>query len=182
LSQLLVTDHHVQPVASQSIEEASSSDVAAGLQRGTIDVPESALLSRRQAVGCTRADASAGFRAGWARLARFVRPRLREWEARWFRAMAQLLGHERRLASRRGTVGATHTRPHTCSHLPHRPVRGRDGQASGAMRSAAVERLDAEIDIEMPMDSKRTSGARGRLLGVAAATPPSARARPKNSP
>ncbi len=32
-----------------------------------------------------RADAAAGFRAGWARLARFVRPRLREWEARWWR-------------------------------------------------------------------------------------------------
>ena len=32
-----------------------------------------------------RADASAGFRAGWARLARFVRPRRREWEARWWR-------------------------------------------------------------------------------------------------
>src|SRR5579859_3611508 len=34
-----------------------------------------------------RADAAAGFRAGWARLARFVQPRFREWEARWFRAM-----------------------------------------------------------------------------------------------
>lgn len=32
-----------------------------------------------------RADAAAGFRAGWARLARFVRPKLREWEARWWR-------------------------------------------------------------------------------------------------
>jgi hypothetical protein len=36
-----------------------------------------------------RADAAAGFRAGWARLARFVRPRLREWEARWFRSMRE---------------------------------------------------------------------------------------------
>jgi hypothetical protein len=34
-----------------------------------------------------RADAAAGFRAGWARLARFVGPRLPEWEARWFRSM-----------------------------------------------------------------------------------------------
>jgi hypothetical protein len=34
-----------------------------------------------------RADAAAGFRAGWARLARVVSPRLREWEARWFRSM-----------------------------------------------------------------------------------------------
>jgi len=34
-----------------------------------------------------RADAAEGFRAGWARLARFVTPKLREWEARWFRAM-----------------------------------------------------------------------------------------------
>jgi hypothetical protein len=31
--------------------------------------------------------AAAGFRAGWARLARFVRPGLREWEARSFRSM-----------------------------------------------------------------------------------------------
>jgi hypothetical protein len=36
-----------------------------------------------------RADAAAGYRAGWARLARFVGPRLREWEARWFRAMRE---------------------------------------------------------------------------------------------
>ena len=34
-----------------------------------------------------RADASAGFRAGWARVARFVTPRLREWEARWWRSV-----------------------------------------------------------------------------------------------
>jgi hypothetical protein len=37
----------------------------------------------------SRADAAAGFRAGWARLARVVRPKLREWEARWFRAMRE---------------------------------------------------------------------------------------------
>src|SRR5438552_17319240 len=36
-----------------------------------------------------RADAAAGFRAGWARLARFVRPKLRECEARWFRSMRE---------------------------------------------------------------------------------------------
>ncbi|HEX8967404.1 MAG TPA: hypothetical protein VF937_05965 [Chloroflexota bacterium] len=36
-----------------------------------------------------RADAAAGFRAGWARLARFVGPRLRDWESRWFRAMRE---------------------------------------------------------------------------------------------
>jgi hypothetical protein len=34
-----------------------------------------------------RANAADGFRAGWLRLARFVSPRLREWEARWFRSM-----------------------------------------------------------------------------------------------
>ncbi|HEY1295181.1 MAG TPA: hypothetical protein VGJ60_19045 [Chloroflexota bacterium] len=34
-----------------------------------------------------RADAAEGFRAGWARLARFIGPRLRDWEGRWFRAM-----------------------------------------------------------------------------------------------
>jgi hypothetical protein len=31
-------------------------------------------------------DAAAGFRAGWARFAHFVRPRLRDWESRWQRA------------------------------------------------------------------------------------------------
>jgi len=34
-----------------------------------------------------RADAASGFRAGWARLARFVGPRLRDWETRWRRAV-----------------------------------------------------------------------------------------------
>ena len=33
--------------------------------------------------------AAAGFRAGWARLARFVSPKLREWEARWWRAVRE---------------------------------------------------------------------------------------------
>jgi hypothetical protein len=33
--------------------------------------------------------ATDGFRAGWARLARLVGPRLREWEARWFRSMRE---------------------------------------------------------------------------------------------
>jgi hypothetical protein len=32
------------------------------------------------------ADAAAGFRAGWNRLARWVRLRLREWEQRWWHA------------------------------------------------------------------------------------------------
>ena len=32
-----------------------------------------------------RADAAAGFRAGWARLARFVGGRLGDWESRWWR-------------------------------------------------------------------------------------------------
>ena len=36
-----------------------------------------------------RADAAAGFRAGWSRLARFITPKLRDWEARWFRAMRE---------------------------------------------------------------------------------------------
>ncbi len=36
-----------------------------------------------------RADSAAGYRAGWARLARFISPRLRDWEARWFRAMRE---------------------------------------------------------------------------------------------
>jgi len=36
-----------------------------------------------------RADAAACFRARWSRLARSVRPRLRDWEARWWRAMRE---------------------------------------------------------------------------------------------
>jgi hypothetical protein len=36
-----------------------------------------------------RADAAAGFCAGWSRLARFLTPKLRDWEARWFRAMRE---------------------------------------------------------------------------------------------
>jgi hypothetical protein len=36
-----------------------------------------------------RADPAAGFRAGWNRLVRFVRPILREWESRWWRAMRE---------------------------------------------------------------------------------------------
>jgi hypothetical protein len=34
-----------------------------------------------------RSNAAAGFRAGWARMARLISPRLRDWEARWWRAM-----------------------------------------------------------------------------------------------
>jgi hypothetical protein len=47
-----------------------------------------------------RADAAAGFRAGWARLTRFVRPRLREWEARWWRMARE----NDRLRARLGVV------------------------------------------------------------------------------
>jgi hypothetical protein len=32
------------------------------------------------------ADAATGYRAGWTRLARFLGPRLRDWESRWLRA------------------------------------------------------------------------------------------------
>ena len=32
-----------------------------------------------------RSTAAAGFRAGWARLSRWVRPRLHDWEQRWWR-------------------------------------------------------------------------------------------------
>jgi hypothetical protein len=35
------------------------------------------------------ADAASGFRAGWSRLARWVQPRLRDWERRWFRSMRE---------------------------------------------------------------------------------------------
>jgi hypothetical protein len=41
-----------------------------------------------------------GFRAGWARLARFVGPRLRDWEARWFRSVRD----NDRLRARIGTL------------------------------------------------------------------------------
>src|SRR5437868_4188929 len=47
-----------------------------------------------------RADAAAGFRAGWSRLARFVTPKLREWESRWFRSMRE----NDRLKARIGTL------------------------------------------------------------------------------
>jgi hypothetical protein len=35
------------------------------------------------------AGGAAGYRAGWARLARFVGPKLRDWESRWFRSMRE---------------------------------------------------------------------------------------------
>jgi hypothetical protein len=47
-----------------------------------------------------RADAASGFRAGWTRLARFVRPRLHDWEARWWRAVRE----NERLRSRIGIL------------------------------------------------------------------------------
>jgi hypothetical protein len=47
-----------------------------------------------------QATAAEGFRAGWERLARVVRPKLREWEARWFRAMRE----NDRLRSRIGVL------------------------------------------------------------------------------
>ena len=34
-----------------------------------------------------RSTAAAGFRAGWARMAKLIGPRLREWEARWWRSV-----------------------------------------------------------------------------------------------
>ncbi len=36
-----------------------------------------------------RADAAAGFRAGWTRLARFVGGRLGDWESRWWRLVPE---------------------------------------------------------------------------------------------
>jgi hypothetical protein len=41
---------------------------------------------RRWLAVSPNADAASGFRAGWIRLARFVGPKLREWESRWQRA------------------------------------------------------------------------------------------------
>ena len=34
-----------------------------------------------------RSTAAAGFRAGWARMGKLIGPRLREWEARWWRSV-----------------------------------------------------------------------------------------------
>jgi hypothetical protein len=56
-------------------------------------------LSRWLAVN-PRADAATGFRAGWARLARWVQPRLRDWEQRWWRAV----GENDRLRARVGIL------------------------------------------------------------------------------
>ena len=44
---------------------------------------------RRWLAVSPRADAAAGFRAGWARMARYVQPKLREWDARYQRAMRE---------------------------------------------------------------------------------------------
>jgi hypothetical protein len=51
--------------------------------------PNVELELRRWLAVSAHADAAAGFRAGWSRLARFVRPKLREWEARWWRAVRE---------------------------------------------------------------------------------------------
>ena len=44
-----------------------------------------------------RADAAAGFRAGWSRPASLPAPKLREWEARWFGAMRENVASKREL-------------------------------------------------------------------------------------
>ena len=46
------------------------------------------------------ADGAAGFRAGWGRLARWVRPKLHDWEGRWWRAVRD----NERLRSRVGVL------------------------------------------------------------------------------
>jgi hypothetical protein len=46
------------------------------------------------------ADAASGFRAGWTRLARFVGPKLQDWESRWLRAIRD----QDRLKSRIGVL------------------------------------------------------------------------------
>src|SRR4051794_38435551 len=46
------------------------------------------------------ADGAAGYRAGWARLARWVRPKLHDWEGRWWRAVRD----NEHLRSRVGTL------------------------------------------------------------------------------
>jgi hypothetical protein len=53
-----------------------------------------------------RADAAAGFRAGWTRFARVVGPKLREWEARWWRMARE----NNSLRSRLGTLVAEFSR------------------------------------------------------------------------
>jgi len=63
-----------------------------------------------------RADAAAGFRAGWARLARFVRPQLREWEARWWRTARE----NDRLRGRLGSAQPVSSEPQTVCSLGRR--------------------------------------------------------------
>jgi hypothetical protein len=45
--------------------------------------------ARRWLAAHPRAAPAAAFRAGWSAMARFVAPRLREWEARWWGAVRQ---------------------------------------------------------------------------------------------
>ena len=56
---------------------------------GRIPTPSSSASSSAGWPSTRARTRAAGFRAGWARLARFVGPRLRDWEARWFRAMRE---------------------------------------------------------------------------------------------
>jgi hypothetical protein len=41
---------------------------------------------RRWLAASPPVDAASGYRAGWTRLARFLGPKLRDWESRWLRA------------------------------------------------------------------------------------------------
>jgi len=45
--------------------------------------------ARRWLAAHPRAGPAAAFRAGWDRMAKYVTPRLREWESRWWAAMRQ---------------------------------------------------------------------------------------------
>jgi len=54
---------------------------------------------RRWLAATPDADAAAGYRAGWARLARFVGPRLRDWEARFERSRVQNAGLRSHIAA-----------------------------------------------------------------------------------
>jgi hypothetical protein len=69
-------------------------------------LPDSSTIPNRERelqrwlAGHPHADAAAGFRAGWARLSRFVGPLVRDWEARWWRAVRE----NDRLRSRIGSL------------------------------------------------------------------------------
>lgn len=67
---------------------------------GSNETPDVELELNRWLSVNPHAGGAAGFRAGWARLARWVHPRLHDWELRWWRAVRE----NDRLRSRVGVL------------------------------------------------------------------------------